>query len=287
MKVILFGFTGLGNAVLRGLLNSEDVQVSSVYTKKYHSAYPYYNEIQMEEFCAMENITCHLGKRINSKDVIESLKHESPDLIFVASFNQIISTEVIDIPELGIINLHPSLLPKYRGPYPDQAVLLNNETETGISIHYITEMLDSGNILLQKKFEISTDEDYSSMKKKIAVFSEEMVPEVISLFRNGMKPEGTEQKETDSTFYPKPSADEGFLENESDTERIRTKVRALNPFPGTSVLVSGKRIEVDKFELLTSRKAKEGIFEEADFIDVYRSSSGIRLFKKSATDIKQ
>ncbi|MEO8665235.1 MAG: formyltransferase family protein, partial [Ignavibacteria bacterium] len=190
MKITMIGFTGLGNAVLRGLLKSRDVTVNSVFTKKYEHPYPYYKEIQMVELCRRNNLNCYLDKEINSNEVVELLKKEKPDLIFVASFNQILSKDVIEIPKLGTINLHPSLLPKYRGPYPDQAVLLNGENQTGVTIHYMEEALDSGNIIFQKELEISPDDNYSSLKKKIAELAEEVVPVVVSLFSNGVKPEG-------------------------------------------------------------------------------------------------
>src|SRR6187399_1613183 len=130
MKVTLFGFTGLGNAVLRGLLKSNSVEVNSVFTKKYDHPYPYYDELQMEELCRRNDINCYLDKKVNSKEITDLLKEEQPDIIFVSSFNQILSKEVIEIPKLGTLNLHPSLLPKYRGPYPDQAVMQNGENKT-------------------------------------------------------------------------------------------------------------------------------------------------------------
>ena len=280
MNIILFGFTGLGNAVLRGLFKSNNVRVKSVFTKKYSSPYPYYNEVQMEELCERENIACYIDKKVNCVEVIDLIKKSEPDLIVVASFSQIISKEIIEIPKLGIVNLHPSLLPKYRGPYPDQGVLLNNEKETGITIHYLTEKLDSGNIILQKRFDLCSDENYSALKKRISELSEEMITEVIELFRNGSKPKGTVQKESEATYFPKPKTEDGYIENDMDIELIKTKVKALNPFPGTSILVNGIRIDVDNYKLINSSDSGDSVIEEDNFVDVHNTSGSIRLLKK-------
>ncbi|MEP7145387.1 MAG: methionyl-tRNA formyltransferase [bacterium] len=281
MKVILLGLTGLGNAVLKGLLNSDRVKVNSVYTKKYEHPYPYYDEIQIETLCRQNNIKCYLDKKLNSKDVLDRIKQEQPDLIIASSFDQILSKQLIDIPKLGIINLHPSLLPKYRGPYPDQAVLLNGETKTGVTVHFLTENLDSGNIILQKDLYISSDDNYSSLKRKIAVLSGEIIPEVLNLFAEGHKPEGLIQNEKESSYFPKPKAEDAYLESETSIVTIKNKMRALNPFPGTSILIGGKRIRVNKFELLKTLDSNNGLTDSETFVDVRLNSCGIRLFKKN------
>jgi methionyl-tRNA formyltransferase len=280
MKVILFGFTGLGNAVMQGLMKTDFAKLTSVFTKKYSNPYPYYDEIQMEDFCREHNIKCHPDVKVNSDKGINLLEHSAPDLIIVSSFNQIISKHVMEIPKLGIINVHPSLLPKYRGPFPDKAVLLNDEKETGVTIHYLTEEIDRGNIITQQRLEILPEDNCRILRKKLALLSEEMVAETVKLFKNNKKPEGVRQNETEATFFPKPKTEDGYLENETGIDKIRNKVRALNPFPGTSVLTNNKRAAVDRYKLLGVTKDKNGITEEENYFDIYRDSLGIRLFKK-------
>ncbi|MDQ3193586.1 MAG: hypothetical protein M3P82_01165 [Bacteroidota bacterium] len=280
MKITLLGFTGLGNAVLKGLLKNKEVIVSSVFTKRYDLPYPYYDEIQMETMCSQNNLKCYIDKQINSKDVIDSLKKEQPDLIWVASFNQILSKEVIEIPKRGIINFHPSLLPKYRGPYPDQAALLNGESKTGVTVHYLTEEPDSGNIIYQSDLDILPDDNYSTLKKNIAGLTEEIIPDVIRLFENNSIPEGIMQNEHEMSYFTKLKLESTYLERENDIITIKNKVRALNPFPGTSILIDGHRVEVNKFELLNIPDIRNDIIEEEDFVDMYLDRIGIRLFKK-------
>lgn len=279
INVILFGFTGLGNAVLRGLLKNKNVKVTGVFSRHYEKPYPYYDEIQIEKLCEENGIACYLDLKINDQRTVNLIKGNSPDLIIVSSFNQIIKKEVLTIPQKGIINFHPSLLPKYRGPYPDQAVILNDEKETGVTVHYITDKVDSGNILTQKKIEFMESDNYSSLKKKLADLSEAMVDETISLFLTKEMPEGERQNEDEATLFAKPSVEDGYLENEIDIDTIKNKVRALNPFPGTSILVDDKRINVNSFQYCQSTM-HDGIHESKDCIDVIINSLGIRLFKK-------
>lgn len=280
MNVILFGFTGLGNAVLRGLLKIEDVNVKSVYTKKYPAAYPFYPEIQIEELCRNNGIKCFNDLKVNSPGTIAAINDESPDLLIVSSFNQIFSKQLIEIPKLGCINFHPSLLPLYRGPCPEQSVLLNGEKETGITVHYIAQKIDAGNILLQKKIPIDENVNYPSLKKTVAEATEAVTPEVITLFSDGSIPEGIKQDESKATYHKRPSDDDCHLENEKDVSAIKRKIRALNPFPGTSILFEGNRIEVDRFELPGNNSFVSGFINADDYIDMRLDAEVIRLFKK-------
>lgn len=280
LRIILFAFTGLGNPVLRSLFKLRYVKVISVFTKKYSAPYPYYNEIQIDEFCKSHDIKCFTDKMVNSNETISYLKNEKPDLIIVCSFNQKISNDVMKIPRLGIINFHPSLLPAYRGPYPEQAVILNGESKTGITVHYLSEKTDSGKIIYRCELKIDENEKLSSLKKRIADRLEKIVPEIAELFAYESIPEGTEQNEIEATYFKKPSAQDGYLENISDINLIKNKIRALNPFPGTSILSDGRRIEIDDFMILDRNSSHEKKNENETCLDLFFKEGGIRLFKK-------
>ncbi len=279
MNVILFGFTGLGSAVLRGLLNEPSVDVTSVFTKKYSYPYPFYKEIQIQELCNEKDIECYSDKKVNSNEVVNLIENQKPDLIIVSSFNQIISRKVIEIPTLAILNVHPSLLPCYRGPFPDQAVLLNGENKTGVTVHYLTEALDSGNILLQKSLEIDPADNYCTLKKKLADLAMEIIPEIIKLFSGSQKPEGTKQDDAKASFFSRPNAEDGYLETEKNIETIKNKIRALNPFPGTSILVNNQRIKVDRMEIPDMQNSNHGKKELDEYVDIIINSTFVKLHK--------
>lgn len=282
MNIILFGFTGLGSSALRALLKINGVNVRSVFTKKYFEPYPYYKEEQVEDICIANGIECNIGKKVNAAESVRLIKDHDPDLIIVSSFNQFISNEVISLPKLGIINVHPSLLPLYRGPYPEQWILLNEEAKTGVTFHYLTDKLDSGNILLQNEIIVEDSDDNCKLKKKSALMIEEMMPGLISLFKNNSRPEGKTQDEKLATFYPKPAPEDGHLEKENDPRKIKNKIRALNPFPGTSYQINGNRFMTEKYELRSSEYNKDGAYlSESGYIDVQKGSQVIRLFIKN------
>lgn len=279
-KVILFALTGFGNTVLRALLKDDRVEVSAVFTIRYDQPFPYYEERHLLEECAERGIICYHGVKVNSKDGLSLLREYSPDLILVATFKQIIGANVLNLPRLGVINFHPSLLPKYRGPCPTTAALLNEDKATGVTVHYVTEKVDEGNILLQRSILVDETDQDGQLRKKLAELSGVMVPEVVGMFADFSRPEGAPQDHTLATLAPKPTVEDGYLENATNVRVIRNKVRALNPFPGTSLLLGGQRIPVDGFEMIQADEP-DGIYDRGDGIDVILNSQAIRLFKKS------
>lgn len=280
MNIILFGYTGLGSSVLKGLLKLPQVFVSSVHTKKYDLPYPYYTEKQVLDICSENGIACYTELNVNKNEIKERLIKENPDLIIVASFGTILSDDILGIPKYGVINFHPSLLPAYRGPYPDQAVILNGEKTTGVSVHYVTENLDSGNILYQTVIEISDEDNFSSLKKKLSDTCERIVPEIIEMFKDGIIPEGIAQDESKSSYFKKPSDGDCMLNNLKDPVMLINKIRALNPFPGTYFLLNGKKVYIDSYELIQTADVKISFDESENHIDLIIDSCGIRLFKK-------
>ncbi|MBN1688176.1 MAG: hypothetical protein JW893_03675 [Candidatus Omnitrophica bacterium] len=200
MKIILFSLTGFGNTVLPALLNIPDVWVTAVFTTIYKNKFPYYEEEALVDLCKRMKITCSGEKILNSVDLIKTLE---PDLIIVATFAQIVPRQIINIPKFGIVNIHPSLLPKYRGPCPFYAVVKNKEKETGVSIHYLTEELDAGDILLQRSLPLSESDTENRVIQKTAVLAASMIPDLIDLFRGGKIPQGWPQDPRLVTYAPK------------------------------------------------------------------------------------
>ena len=279
LKVVLFALTGCGNAVLDALLGDARVKVEAVFTVKYDDPFPYYAERQLIEVCAERGIVCHHGIKVGSDDGLALLRSYAPDLILMATFKQIIKGNVIGLPRLGMINFHPSLLPKYRGPCPTNAVLLNDEKVTGVTVHYVTEQVDEGNILLQRSTPIEESDNDGRLRKKLAGLSAEMVPEVIGLFAGYTHPTGIAQDHALATSAPKPAVENGYLERVADVNTIRNRIRAFNPLPGTSCLIGGRRIAVDNFELIQS-DGPDGVYEQGDGINVVLNSQAIRLIRK-------
>lgn len=284
LNVILFALTGFGNPVLQALLADSRVNVASVFTVKYDAPFPYYEEQQLLDLCNQRGVMCHYGIKVGSEAGIAILRSYDPDLIIMATFKQILRQNVLDLPRFGVVNLHPSLLPLYRGPCPSQAALLNDEKETGVTAHYVTELVDEGNILLQRSLVIDQTYNDGRLRQKLALLAGEMIPEVVDLFEDFTKPEGIPQNRHLASLAPKPVIEDGYLELMSDVNEIRKRVRALNPLPGTSVLVEGKRMAVDGFYLLEAASGEDGFYLYDDYVDIILRRQKARLYRKHANE---
>ncbi len=279
LRIILFALPGFGNPVLASLMKDDRVDVVAVFTVKYKTPFPYYKEKQLNVVCEDYGIPCYYGIKVTSVEGLNLIHSLSPDLILVATFKQILKQNVLDIPQLGVVNFHPSLLPKYRGPCPTNAALFHGEKYTGVTAHFVTSGIDDGDILLQKIVTIEETWVDSELRHKLADLSGDMVPDLIDLFINFERPSGKPQDHEKASSAPKPIVEAGYLESAPDIEMIQRQIRAFNPIPGTSVLVGERRIFVDRFERV-SIDQDDGVFECQDYIDLVIRSEAIRLFKR-------
>jgi methionyl-tRNA formyltransferase len=279
LKVVLFALTGFGNPVLKALLKDERVDLKAVFTTKYEQPFPYYPEEHLLDLCNQLGVTCHYGVKVSSEEGVAMVHQYAPDLIIMSTFKQILRSNVLGIPAFGVVNIHPSLLPSYRGPCPTNNVLLNGEKATGLTVHYVTEEIDEGNILLQKSISIEEIENDGQLRQTLANLAGTLIPEIINLFADFSKPAGISQNHDQASLAPKPTPDIGFLELSPEINTIKNKIRALNPLPGTSVLLEGQRIPVNGVELFENHRA-DGLYETPEAVEWVINRQGIRLFKK-------
>ena len=205
VKVILFGMTGFGNNALNVLIKKPYIELIGVLApKKQESPYPYYKCEKLHDVLIKNGIALYEGLNLKDKNNILLIESLSPDLIVVGNFNQIIPMDIISIPKLGVINVHPSLLPKYRGATPTVWALMNNEEETGVTVHFIeNEKVDSGRIVLQAKLKIKPLDTDGSLRFRLAELSEKVLSEAIDLIMTKDKKTFPQQDESRATYYPK------------------------------------------------------------------------------------
>lgn len=196
--------------------------------------------------------------RILQPEKLEPSSDLSADLFIVAAYSKIIPKDILDIPRLGVIGVHPSLLPKYRGAAPIQGVILNGEEITGTTIFLMDEKMDHGPIISQREIRIQND-TYHSLEKKLADLSAELLAEILPAFISGnIKP--VSQDHEKATFTKKIGTEDAFIDPETlkmaETEggepakKADRMIRALNPEPGTWTLKeNGKRMKILEAEL--------------------------------------
>lgn len=281
INVVLFALTGFGNAVLKALLADPRVHVRAVLTVKYSAPFPHYAEQHLNVLCDERQIPWFSGVKVGSAEGIGLLRQFAPDLIVVATFKQILTQNVLDVPALGVVNFHPSLLPRFRGPCPTNAALLSDEPVTGVTAHYITPGLDEGDILLQRSVDITAIENDGRLRHLLANTAAEMVPALVDLFAGFTRPAGTVQDHQLATPAAKPAVEDGYLETARDIAVVCRKVRALNPVPGTSILVGTQRVAVDRSETLPDTRP-DGLYESAHAVDLVINAQAVRLYKQTA-----
>ena len=179
---------------------------------------------------------------IKSKEFEKKLISLEVDLFVIVAF-KFLPDSIINIPKHGSINIHPSVLPKYRGSSPIQYALLNGDNETGVSIIHLNDRIDSGAILGQKIINIGPTENFGEMYKKLGKLSSELLIKVINDIKN-KKSNPKTQDESKKSLAPKIKKEDYKIDWKNSSEYIHNKIRAFDPLPGAYSFLNGKRIKL-------------------------------------------
>lgn len=218
-----------------------------------------------------------------SKDpeTIKKIKDLNPDILITCAFGQILNQEVLDLAPLGVINVHASLLPAYRGAAPINWAILNGEKETGISIMRTELGLDSGPVLVQDKCEISENETSVDLTKKLSLLGPKSLIKALELIRDG-KANFIDQDHTKATKAPSLKKDLGLIDWNKTAIEIHNKVRALQPWPSAYTKFQGKLIKIWE----TKVNPDEGnnfppgsVIEIKDYVRVKTEKGSLDIYK--------
>lgn len=187
-----------------------------------------------------------------TKEEIPNFLSKGLDFFIVAAYSKILPKYVIELPKLGVIGVHPSLLPKYRGATPIQSAILAGETETGTSLFMIDEKVDNGPILAQKGLLVEQN-DYQTLENRLAHLSGKLLAEILPDFIAG-KTRPKPQNDDDATFTKKFSTEDGLVDLAKDDPMvIERKARALSAEPGVWTIKDGRRMKILKAELINGQ----------------------------------
>ena len=208
----------------------------------------------IKSFAIENNIPVLQPEKINTEDFISSLLKNRPDYIIVVAFGQILGETFLKIPKQFCINLHSSLLPKYRGAAPINRAILNGDTVSGVTTMIMDKGMDTGDILLTKETPIELNDDAKSLHDKLAMQGAELILETLSrLEKNNILP--TPQNSDVASYAPKLKKEESLVDWQQDAKSIFNKIRGLTPWPGTHTLYKGKRLGILKGEVLSGNPA--------------------------------
>ncbi len=199
-------------------------------------------------------------KKIKSKRVIKKIKNLKPDLIIVASFAQIIPAEILKIPTFGCLNVHPSLLPKYRGPSPIQTTILNEEKETGVTIILMDKKIDHGPIVAQEKIKIKK-ERYIELEKKLANLGGKLLLKILpKIIKREIKLR--DQDHSKASFTKIFKKEDGKIDWAKPAEVIEREIRAFERWPQsfTFLNLKNKKVRIKILEAKVQKQSKKGPF---------------------------
>lgn len=215
----------------------------------------------VKEFAVEKGIEVYqplsLRKGEDGEKSLAVLKELSPDCIVVVAYGQILPKEVLELPRYGCINVHASLLPKYRGAAPIQRVIMDGETETGITTMYMAEGLDTGDMILKAKTDIPFDMTGEQLHDKLSQMGAELIVDTLKLLEEGTAPR-TAQTDDDTCYAKMIQKEDCRIDFGKSADTVYNQIRGLSSAPCAFTFLEGKRIKVF-FAKKEDRRA-EGIF---------------------------
>ena len=202
----------------------------------------------VKEFALENQLPCWQPTVLKDGAFQEVLDQTKPDLIVVAAYGRILPEYILNYPKYGCINIHGSLLPKYRGAAPIQRAVMNGESQTGVTIMKMAKGMVTGDMILKRDIPIESDDTAGTVFDKLADLGADALIEVIQLLLSG-KAVFTPQNETDATYAPMIEKSEGKLNFETDAKAVCSLIMGLNPSPGAFVEVDDYRLKIHLAEM--------------------------------------
>ncbi len=213
--------------------------------------------------------------KFKNPDFLKAYGEWRPDAAVVVAF-RILPPEVFDLPRLGTLNIHPSLLPAYRGPAPLNWALINGETETGVSIIRITRKVDAGGVLLQRTYPIDPLETVADLSQRLAPEGGKLVLEALEgLERDTLKP--LPQNESQVTKAPKLTREDGLLDWTQPAEAVHNRVRGVTPWPGAYTFTDGKTLKLFQSRPVEGKGLPGEVLETGDTLVVACGTEAVRF----------
>lgn len=189
-------------------------------------------------------LTVYQPRRIRDQENVELLRELAPEVIVVVAFGQIIPQEILDIPKYGCINLHASLLPRYRGAAPIQWAVIDGEEKSGVTIMQMDAGLDTGDMLLKRELALDAEETGGSLFDKLSVLGAELLTEALPLLEAGTIPRERQPKESPTPYAAQIKKSQGEICWQEPAEKLERLVRGLNPWPSAYTSLEGRTLKL-------------------------------------------
>ncbi len=265
MRAVFMGTPEIAATILSCVLKSEH-EIVAVVTQPdkpkgrgHEMAFP-----PVKEVAVKEGIPVLQPQKVRDADFMEQMKQLRPDIILVAAYGKILPKELLDLPRFGCINVHTSLLPKYRGASPIQWAVINGEEKTGVTIMHMAEGMDTGDIILTKEVVLDKEETAGSLHDKLAEIGGPLLLEAVGLLATGRAPR-IRQEEAEATYVKMLDKSMGNLDFTKPALTLERLIRGLNPWPSAFTGLGNKMLKLWKAEVIAEadltkdqKKAKPG-----------------------------
>ena len=276
MKAVVFAYHNIGCEGIQALLDN-GIEIQSVFT---HADNPAENTWfrSVAELASSKGIELNAPADPNHPLWVERIRKMKPDFIFSFYYRNLLGKELLAIPKKGAINLHGSLLPKYRGRCPINWAVLNGEKEAGVTLHYMTEKPDAGDILAQEKFPIGPDDTALDVHQKAAKAAAVLLKKALPKLKKGTL-KGIPQDNEKSTYYGGRKPADGVIDFSKSAAEIRNLVRAVTrPYPGAFAFLGEKKyLFWQVSEVKAAKKAAPGTILSTSPLTVACGKGAIRV----------
>lgn len=256
-KIVFMGTPDFSTGVLEMLIQEYDViavvtQPDRPVGRKKILTPPPVKKVALEH-----NIPVYQPEKLNNSSELEEIINLKPDLIVTAAFGQLLPKSLLDAPKHKAINVHASLLPKYRGGAPIHYAVMNGEKKTGITIMYMAEKLDAGNIISQDEVEILENDTVGEVHDKLATLGTELLKKTLPTIFNGTN-DSIVQDDSLATFVSNISREDERIDWTKDAQTIHNHIRGLSPWPVAYTTMDGKNLKLWRSEIVENVKGEPG-----------------------------
>lgn len=289
IKVLFMGTPDFAVGCLEMLTQREDIEIVGVVTQPDRQAGRGYKLLPpaVKVFAMEKGFEVAQPQSVKDEAFEKYIKEKNPDLIIVIAYGRIIPKFVLEYPKYGCINVHGSILPKYRGAAPIQWAVLNGEKETGVTTMMMDEGLDTGDMLVVKKLPIGEFDTAGTMFEKLAEISKDALSETIDLIKSGNL-KRIPQNHDEMTYAPMISKEMSYIDFNKTANEVCCHIKGMNPMPGAKIKVDGKIVKILMAKVCEETNEKTGIVVECkDRLVISCADKNIEVLKIQPEGKKQ
>ena len=248
MKLVFFGTSNFACPALRALDDRYGIELAVTQPDRPFGRHAELRPSPLKQVALERGLALIQPKSINDPEAVRILRDISPDVIVVASYGQLLKAVVFDLPRLGTVNIHASLLPAYRGAAPVNWAIMRGEEKTGISTFFIERGMDTGDILLTKSLDIGPDETAAELEDRLAQLGSDVILKTLDGLASGSL-QAAPQPQHGISLAPSLTRDDGHIDWHQSARQIHNLVRGTIPWPGAWTQMASHRVKIHRTRL--------------------------------------